>query len=169
MGHLPQGAPTSPKIANLVARDLDKALAKFADTQRLTYTRYADDLTFSTTNKLNRSGIPAIIGSVCGIIADHGFSPNTAKTAVSSPSARKIVLGLLVDQNEPRLTREFKLTLRQHLYYLGKYGPAAHASHNGNATTFGIRNHVLGLIQHARQIEPSFGEARLKEFEAIQW
>ncbi len=169
MGQLPQGAPTSPQIANLVARDVDENLTKFADSKGLTYTRYADDLTFSTSEKFDRTDIPAIIGSISGIIADNGFSPNVAKTTVSSPGARKVVLGLFVDRDEPRLSREYKLTLRQHLHYLRKYGPTTHARNNGNATTFGIRRHVLGLIQHARQIEPVYGAARLEEFKAIHW
>jgi RNA-directed DNA polymerase len=104
MGHLPQGAPTSPRIANLVARELDAALMVVAESHGLTYTRYADDLTFSThQHNLNRSAVRDVIGKVCSAIAANGFTPNTAKTTVSPPGTRKIVLGLLVDRDKPRL------------------------------------------------------------------
>jgi retron-type reverse transcriptase len=169
MGQLPQGAPTSPRLANLVSRDLDKALTKLADERGFVYTRYADDLTFSSREALNRTAIKPIIGAISGIIGDNGFSPNVAKTTVSSPGARKIVLGLLIDGDEPRLSREFKQKLRQHLYYLREHGPVIHAGRNGNATTFGLRRHVFGLLQHARQIEPVYGNSCLEEFAKIQW
>ncbi|MBO9434511.1 RNA-directed DNA polymerase [Ruegeria sp. R13_0] len=169
MGHLPQGAPTSPRVANLAARDLDKALSNLADARRFTYTRYADDLTFSTSKKIDRADVRPILGEISKIVSENGFSPNVAKTTVSSPGARKVVLGLLVDGEEPRLTREFKQRLRQHLYHLRKHGPAIHCLHNGNATPFGIRNHVLGLVMHARQIERPYGDACLQEFNSIGW
>ncbi|MGA3061672.1 MAG: reverse transcriptase family protein [Methylocystis sp.] len=172
MGHLPQGAPTSPRIANLVARELDAALTGVAESHDLIYTRYADDLTFSTRQRnLDRSTVRDVVGQVYAAIATNGFAPNTAKTSVSAPGARKIVLGLLVDRDTPRLTREFKATLRQHLYYLRRegIGPSGHAARRGGATIPGLRRHVLGLIHHARQIEFEYGDARLTEFNEIVW
>lgn len=172
MGHLPQGAPTSPLLANLAARDLDGALLFVAEKSGLTYTRYADDLTFSTqSTKFSRKAAAAVIAEVYAAIASNGFTPNKAKTVVAPPGSRKVVLGLLVDRDTPRLTREFKSTLRQHLYYLQSSlaGPAAHAAKKGHTTVFGLRNHVLGLIQYARQIEPKYGAARLSEFSQLKW
>lgn len=172
LGHLPQGAPTSPRLANLVAYDLDSALTSLADRHGFIYTRYADDLTLSTTQFMHRESVRSIIGNVYEVIADNGFTPNITKTSVSSPGARKIVLGLLVDQSTPRLTREYKSNLRQHLFYLRKtnIGPAKHAAAIGDSVTvFGLRNHVLGLIQHARQIERAYGDARLEEFNTVEW
>ena len=168
MGHLPQGAPTSPHLANLVARGLDTALTDIADAHGLTYSRYADDLTFSTGRELERSAIRPIIGDIYGAIAQNGFSPNAAKTNVLSPGSRKLVLGLLVDRDEPRLTRAFKSNLRCHLHHLTVHGPVEHAA-SCNGTVFGIRRHVLGLIQHARQIEPSYGDNALERFNRIRW
>ena len=169
MGQLPQGAPTSPRIANLAARGLDEALTNIAASYSLRYSRYADDMTFSTGERLDRGIIQPLIGAVYKAIATNGFSPNKAKTTISPPGARKLVLGLLVDRETPRLTREFKARLRQHLYYLHHAGPAAHAAHQGGATVFGVRRHVLGLIQHARQIERTYGDRRLTEFKMIAW
>jgi len=170
-GHLPQGAPTSPMLANLVARSLDIALSTIAAKHGFVYTRYADDLAFSTEiETIDRLNVRALISVVYNAIAANGFTPNRAKTVVSPPGARKILLGLNISCDEPKLTREYKLALRQHLYYLRSksVGPAAHAAHN-KATVYGLRNHVFGLIQHARQIERSYGDARAIEFNSVTW
>ena len=119
----------------------------------------------------NREKIERLVGKMYQTIGSNGFSPNAAKTQISAPGARKVVLGLLVDRETPRLTREFKANLRKHLYYLQheRFGPEEHANRCGGATVFGIRRHVNGLIQHARQIEPNYGDARLREFDRIKW
>lgn len=171
MGHLPQGAPTSPRIANLVAHELDTALSSVAQQHSLTYTRYADDLIFSTTADIDRATVQNFISEVYKTIASSGFTPNALKTVVSPPGSRKVVLGLLIDRDTPRLSREFKAKLRQHLYYLRKddSGPLHHSSRQGGATILGLRRHVFGLIQHACQIEECYGSARLREFNQVHW
>lgn len=172
LGHLPQGAPTSPQIANLVARAMDSVISEISTRYGLIYTRYADDLIFSKKEKSwSRSCVRNFIGEIYGAISENGFSPNAAKTVVAPPGARKVVLGLLVDRETPHLTREFKATIRKHLHYLllNDQGPTEHAKRNGGATTYGVKRHVLGLIQHARQIDPPYGNARLAEFNKIKW
>lgn len=172
MGHVPQGAPTSPRIANLVARDLDIAMTELSAAEGLKYTRYADDLILSTTDKtLARSSVSKTVGAVYSIIAKSGFTPNTAKTVVSPPGARKVVLGLLVDREVPKLTKEYKAEIRKHLYYLNHstIRPAMHAYHNGGGSKEGLFRHLLGLIQHARQIDRNYGDRRLAEFNKISW
>lgn len=171
-GHLPQGAPTSPMLANLVCRNLDELLSDLADAAGMQYTRYADDLSFSTTsNMFSRGRAAKLIGEVFLNLARLGFSPNKSKTCIVPPGGRKIVLGLLVDGDRPRLSREFKATLRQHIYYLTspKYGPVEHARARGFVSLVGLRNYVLGLIGYAGQIEPDYAQARRREFEKVKW
>jgi hypothetical protein len=160
MGHLPQGAPTSPMLANLAVNDFDSKMQRIADNHGLIYTRYADDLTLSTSDRrFNRERIGALITEVYSAMAQAGFSPNKTKTRIAPPGARKIVLGLLVDVEKPRLPRKFKATLRQHLYYVAhpNIGPAKHAARRGFVSVLGLRHHIEGLIAFARQIEPAFG------------
>lgn len=171
IGHLPQGAPTSPMLANLAVRDLDNQVAKIADSYGLIYTRYADDLTLSTSDDFSKKQASEVIGKIYAAFATVGLSPNVTKTRVRPPGSRKIVLGLLVDGAEPRLQREFKSSLRQHLYYLAhaKVGPSAHAQKRGFSSVTGMRHHLEGLIAHATQIEEEYGRQCAAKLKAIDW
>ena len=171
LGYLPQGAPTSPKLSNLALADFDENVRAIARQHGLSYSRYADDLTLSTRNEFDRSQASIVIGKVYGQMRSWGFSPQMTKTSVVPPGARKIVLGLGVNSDEPKLTRKFKDMLRLHIHYLTSpdYGPAVHAKHQGNATIHGLRNHVQGLLAFAKGIEPEFSERLNKEFQSVDW
>jgi RNA-directed DNA polymerase len=172
MGHLPQGAPTSPMLANLAMRDFDKIVTEIANELGLTYTRYADDLTLSTrSNKFSRDKCSQAIGKVYAAMALFGLSPNATKTKIVTPGSRKVVLGLLVDGPKPKLLRDFKTKIRQHLYYLAHpaVGPVAHARSRGFTSVVGLRNHLFGLASFARQIEPTYGTRVQKSLERVNW
>ncbi|MBM3116424.1 reverse transcriptase family protein [Jeongeupia naejangsanensis] len=172
LGHLPQGASTSPMLANLVMCDADAELTKAAESFHLIYTRYADDLTFSTRNAaFDRSAAVTLIKQVYRVLGRFGLEPNLAKTQVVPPRARKIVLGLLADQDVPRLTREFKKKMRMHLYYLERadVGPVRHAQQRGFSAVAGLRNHLLGLAAYASQVEPMYGAELRKRLMAVSW
>ena len=92
-GRLPQGAPTSPHLANLVARNLDLRLAGLAGQDDWTYSRYADDLAFSG------SGDPhQLMWTVERIVTDEGFRLAADKTHIRSQHQRQVVTGLVVNQ-----------------------------------------------------------------------
>jgi len=172
LGHLPQGAPTSPMLANLTMCEADADLAKVAESAGMTYTRYADDLTFSTIRpSFDRDDAQALIKQVYRILGRFGLEPNLAKTQVVPPRARKIVLGLLVDQDTPRLSREFKNKMRMHLYYLERadVGPIMHAETRGFSAVAGLRNHLLGLAAYASQVEPAYGAELKIRLKAVSW
>lgn len=171
LGYLPQGAPTSPKLSNLALREFDQKVRAIAGKYGLIYSRYADDLTLSTRNDFDRSQASKVIGLIYGEMRSHGFSPQMTKTSVVPPGARKIVLGLGVNSDQPKLTRRFKNMLSLHIHYLTSpdHGPAVHAKHQGNATIHGLRNHVQGLLAFAKGIEPKFTERLNKEFQSVEW
>lgn len=89
--HLPQGAPTSPALANLAAARLDRRLAGLAAALGLVYTRYADDLSFSGAIG------PGVIDKVATIVRDEGFMVHPDKTRVRRADARQEVCGLVVN------------------------------------------------------------------------
>ncbi len=172
MGHLPQGAPTSPMLANLVVRDFDRLVSTIASEQGFVYTRYADDISLSTTSKdYSREKCNVAIGKVYAAMGEFGLSPNATKTRIVTPGARKVVLGLLVDGRTPKLLRTFKASMRQHLYYLEhpKIGPTLHAKARGFTSVVGVENHLFGLATFAAQIEPQYGKKCIERLQKIDW
>lgn len=120
---LPQGACTSPALANLITRKLDARIAGLcqASTDQWTYTRYADDLTFST--QARDANVGRLLGSVQNIVSDEGFRINREKTAVMRAPGRRIVTGLIVE-DEIRLSRRDLRRLRAFLHRCDKDGLA---------------------------------------------
>jgi len=170
MGYLPQGTPTSPMLSNLVMRELDGIIQKLAAKAGLIYTRYSDDLTFSKRYKdFSRLQAQDFITEVGKALTIAGFKPQHRKTTVVPPGSRKLVLGLQVDDDIPRLTREFKDRLRQHIYYVEKFGPVEHAKVRKFETISGMKAHLKGLIDFAHMVEPVTAAALLKRFQAIDW
>lgn len=169
-GILPQGAPTSPMISNLVMYELDEKLAGIADLHGMKYTRYADDLAFSCGTEKNKYQVKRFLDLILAELRSAGFRPNQQKTSIRGPGSRRIVLGMLVDGKRPRLAREFKDMIRLHLYYLKSpsHGPSLHAIARKTSIS-GIFHHVRGLISWAEIVEPDYGKLALAEFESINW
>ena len=111
---LPQGACTSPDLANLVSARLDARLTGLAGNRSWTYTRYADDLVFSTSS-LEEEGIK-LVRAVSRICLDEGFTVNVKKTRIMRQPNRQMVTGLMVN-DEVRLTRRDLKRIRSFLHH----------------------------------------------------
>ena len=107
--HLPQGAPTSPILSNMICRKMDNELQNLAKAFRCTYTRYADDITFSTMKKIfppeiafndiEQDKIITKLGWILtNIILQNGFSVNVNKTRLQNYTTRQEVTGLVVNK-----------------------------------------------------------------------
>ncbi|WP_421174746.1 reverse transcriptase domain-containing protein [Aeromonas enteropelogenes] len=130
-GKLPQGAPTSPIISNMIAYKLDKDLHQLAATNRSTYTRYVDDITFSFTQSRRR--LPRDIVTVLkennlklgekliSIIEKNGFKLNNEKSRCFSQSLRQVVTGLVVNERV-NVSRGFIRQTRSMIYAWKKFG-----------------------------------------------
>lgn len=101
MPHLPQGAPSSPALANLCAFNLDRRCAGFARKLGMNYTRYADDLTFSG----DATHRQALLRLVPSILREEGYEPHSGKTRCQSRHGQQRVTGIVVNQhlNVPRV------------------------------------------------------------------
>ena len=118
---LPQGAPTSPILTNIVAQRLDLQLSRLAKRCNLKYTRYADDITFSSMHYVYKKN-GAFILELENIIKEQGFNINAAKTRLQqNDHDRQIVTGLVVNE-KVNITRKYIKDLRRWLYLLERYG-----------------------------------------------
>lgn len=97
-GCLPQGAPTSPIITNLICEILDYRISKLAKKYRLTYTRYADDMTFSTNDNKFKGSHIHFIEEINELIIKSGFELNQNKTRLSYKDSRQEVTGITVNE-----------------------------------------------------------------------
>lgn len=97
-GKLPQGAPTSPIITNLVCQVLDMHLLSFAKRYRLDYTRYADDITFSTNDRAFLETWDSFYAELEKKIRKAGFSLNEIKTRITYRDSKQVVTGLVVNK-----------------------------------------------------------------------
>lgn len=114
---LPTGAPTSPVLSNIVCYHLDRQLEEYCSSCELTYTRYADDLTFSSNSKIpNR-----FISELNRIITSFGFELNEHKFRLQSSASKQIVTGLVVNK-KVNVDRRYLRRLRAILYSWEKMG-----------------------------------------------
>ncbi|SNT26155.1 reverse transcriptase family protein [Rhodococcoides kyotonense] len=134
--HLPQGAPTSPALANLAARRLDIRLTGLARSMDMRYTRYADDLAFSGACDVDK-----VLWVVWQIVRDEGFSLNPTKTRVRRAHKRQQLTGLVVN-DWPAVPRKEYDELRAILHNCARTGPEEQNCNGHND----FRAHLYGRI-----------------------
>ncbi|MDE5808479.1 MAG: reverse transcriptase family protein [Muribaculaceae bacterium] len=117
---LPQGAPTSPVVSNLVLKKLDRRLSIFAEKNGYRYSRYADDITFSKAGDYN-AAMPIKSGAIESIIVDSGFAINPKKSVLLTFANRREVTGLTVGK-KLNVARSYVKQLRVLLYLWEKRG-----------------------------------------------
>lgn len=147
-GLLPQGAPSSPIISNIVLYDMDMLLAKYAEEYDLTYTRYADDIVFSG-EKITSENIIAIKTK----IVSCGFTINESKSKLIKGAQRKIVTGILVGDIDVRAPKKIKRQYRAQAYNIIKNGLSVFDGSAGRANPLYI-DEVLGKGQYILSVEP---------------
>jgi RNA-directed DNA polymerase len=158
LGVLPQGAPTSPMLSNLLANQLDVKLSQLADTNNLIYTRYADDLTFSSNEKLSKIEIRTINSKILKIIKYEKFIINKNKISISRQGSRKQVLGLIVNNDTPKLSKDRKKKIDTFLYAIEKFGWKSTTEHYGFRDSLGFFHHLDGIIIYAEHIDKDLGK-----------
>ncbi len=161
--HLPQGAPTSPALANLCAYGLDVRLAALAAELDAQYTRYADDLTISGNDDL-RKAARKIQLLVTRIVADEGFAVHPLKTRIQRQSQRQRVAGVIVNVR-PNSTRADFDALKAILINCAKLGP----SQQNRTGVPDFRAHLLGRISHFAALNPVRGRKLWAIFDRIGW
>jgi len=157
--HLPQGAPTSPALANLSAYRLDRRLTGLADRLGARYSRYADDIVLSGDGRLRAPGVRALVASIA---AEEGFRVNVAKTNLMTRGGRQRVAGIVVNERVNLARPEYD-RLKAIVHDAERNGPQA-ANREGHTA---FREHLRGRIAWLESLHPERG-ARLRErFERV--
>lgn len=113
---LPQGAPTSPYLSNLVLRDFDYEIGNWCKKRNINYTRYSDDMTFSM-NQYNEE----VIKEIRKILSRIGFKLNNNKICVINNSQQQRITGIVVNE-KIQVDIKYRKKIRQEVYYIKKYG-----------------------------------------------
>jgi len=161
--HLPQGAPTSPALANICAYRLDCRLTGLARSAEAHYTRYADDLAFSGDRSFEKV-VERFSTSVAAILLEEGFEPNYRKTRIMRQGVRQNLAGLVANER-PNIVRADFDCLKATLANCARYGPE---SQNRTAHP-AFRSHLEGKIAFVAMINPGKAERLRRTFDRIQW
>jgi retron-type reverse transcriptase len=161
--HLPQGAPTSPAIANLCAYRLDCRLLGLSRTVDARYTRYADDLAFSGDSEFARRAKRFLI-HVAATVTEEGFSVHHRKTRVMRRTVRQHLAGVVVNERI-NVRRSDYDRLKAMLVNCRRHGPTSQNRENHPD----FRSHLSGRVAFVEQINPTRGRRLRNLFEEIIW
>lgn len=145
---LPQGAPTSPILSNIYLKSIDDKVSAYCVKNKIRYTRYADDLSFSG-EEFDENKMLAFVEKS---IAEFGLSLNASKTKLMTPNMRQSVTGIVVNE-KPQVVFHKRNNLRQEMYYIKKYGFNDHIR-NQKIKQKNYLEHLLGKISFVVQINP---------------
>lgn len=160
---LVQGAPTSPGLANIICNRMDKRMMGLANKHGFTYSRYADDMTFSADKK---DRLPKV-SMIRKIVETEGFHLNEEKIELLHEGNRQIVTGLLVD-NHVRVPGRYKKDIKRHIHFCLKYGGRDHFHRIAPGKAFG-KEWLAGRIRYIHSVEPETAKKLWAEFERIDW
>jgi hypothetical protein len=161
--HLPQGAPTSPALANLCAYRLDVRLSALAVAAGARYTRYADDLAFSGGPEFARA-VNSFRVQATVVALDEGFEVRMKKTRRMRPGRRQHLAGVVINE-KPNIARDEFDRLKAILHNCRRHGPLS----QNRAGVVDFRAHLLGRIAHVAAINPRRAEKLKLLFDQIRW
>lgn len=150
---LPQGASTSAYLSNLVMKEFDDSMAKYVAENKIRYTRYADDMTFSGNIEVRN-----IIRFVRKNLKPYGLELNESKTRVRNGGQQQEVTGIVVNE-KLQISKKKRKKIRQEIYYIKKYGLQSHLNYTDETRGDYLRC-LEGRIRFALSINPNDHELR---------
>lgn len=149
-GSLPQGAPTSPALSNILMRDFDNKTAEYCKKNKVRYTRYADDLTFSGDFE-----VKSLYQQVKKNLNEINLRINTQKTKLMKQNNRQFVTGIVVNENL-KVMKEYRKKIRQEIYFIEKFGINSHLEKiNHSIDVSYYLKSLKGRIEYCIFIDPS--------------
>ena len=146
--HLCQGFCTSPDLANFVAWKLDRRLMGLARRMGIVYTRYADDLTFSSIDR-KRPRPESVLKTVTQIVDEENFTVNPDKVAIMGVGRRQVVTGLVVSEHGVNVPRRTRRLLRAAVHHWPQQTPERRAS-------------IRGWLSYLHAVDPELAQRLLK-------
>ena len=145
---LPQGAPTSPAITNIIMYEFDEKIGSYCEQKGIAFTRYCDDMTFSGDFDEKE-----VIELVKCELKKLGLFLKNRKTAVIPNTKRQTVTGIVVNE-KINLTKEYKKKIRQEMYYITKFGLEEHLKRIGDIDKQKYLLSLKGRIAFVLQTTP---------------
>lgn len=161
--HLPQGAPTSPSLANLCLYRMDCRLLGLANSAGAEYTRYADDLAFSGDDAFERR-VERFSTHTAAILSEEGFAVHHRKTRIMRQGVRQHLAGLVINERLNILRRDFD-RLKATLTNCVRLGPESQ-NRDGHLA---FRSHLEGRVGFVETIHPARGKQLRDILDRIQW
>ncbi|WP_343585998.1 reverse transcriptase family protein [Flavobacterium sp.] len=165
---LPQGAPTSPTLSNILATKMDYRFEALAKKLNFNYSRYADDLTFS----IKREGKLPSIKLIKKIISDEGFFINDKKTKYMKKGCKQYVTGLTTT-NGTNVSKEYRKKITEHIYYCRKFGVNSHLAKRikdfPEYNNLKFHNWLYGHMCFIKSINEKASKKMLEDFNKINW
>lgn len=152
---LPQGAPTSAYLSNLVMYNFDNRISSYCINRKIRYTRYADDLTFS-----GNFDVAAMLHVVDKELRYLNLCRNPKKLKVMRKGDRQTTTGIVVNE-KTQLSREYRLKIRQEVHYIQKFGLDDHLARTGESRSNYLK-HLIGKIEYALFINPK--DSKMKSY-----
>lgn len=164
IGVLPQGAPSSPMLSNIILGNLDKKMEFLAFQTQCSYSRYADDITIS--NNI-REKLP-IKKELISIIKSEGVFVNFRKMRLYGKGQRQIVTGLTI-ANGIHVPKAYRKDIYKHLYFCLKFGPESHVKKIGQDDKNFFREWLIGRINFVYSIDKNVAEDMFEKLNRIDW
>lgn len=152
-GSLPQGAPTSAALSNLLMKKFDEIVGKYCKEKEIRYTRYADDMTFS-----GDFDEVQVIRFIRKNLKSMGLKLNKNKTRVRKQGQQQEVTGIVVNY-KTQVPKTVRKEIRKNMYYIQKYGLESHLNYIGTERKNYI-GHLMGQISYALFINPKDREMK---------
>ncbi len=157
---LPQGAPTSPQISNIILYGFDNAVGEYCRARRISYTRYCDDMTFSGS----LGNAEELVLFVEAELKKSGFILNKRKTKLISSSSRQAVTGITVNK-KLNTADSYRRAIKQEMHYITKFGTASHLERiKSPLSPSQYLNSLLGRINFVLQVAP--GDKKFTEYKS---
>ncbi len=164
---LPQGAPTSPAITNIICHKMDGRFTGLARQLRFTYTRYADDLSFSTNTIISskadiHKSVQSLLWRVRNIIKEEGFTIHPDKLKIMGKGTRQEVTGIVVNK-QAGINRKTLHRFRALIYQIQKSGIEGKRWKGG----WNILSEMMGYANFVQQVKPALGLKFKQQLQAI--